>query len=101
MTHAQLIRAVAGATGESPRTVARLGFRLAPPRPAADLEPEDLHLALDCVFCGHATALVSGPGGLPPFAECPRCDVAFDYPPGDVYVAPARALTPTVRRTAG
>ena len=61
MTHTQLIRAVAGATGESPRTVARLGFGLAPHCPADDLEPEDLLLVLDCPFCGHSTELVGGP----------------------------------------
>ena len=100
MTHAQLIRAVAGATGDSPRTVARLGFGLAPHRPAADLEPEDLRLAVDCPFCGRASELVSGPGGLPPFAECGRCDVVFDFPPGDAYAASARALMPAATRIA-
>src|SRR5262245_39923405 len=91
MTHAQLIRAVNGATGESPRTIGRLGFVPLQRRPAA-LEPEDLRLAVDCPFCGQAAGLVAGPGGLPPLAECDRCDVVFDYPATDIYATSARAL---------
>jgi hypothetical protein len=91
MTHAQLIRAVAGATGESPRTLRRLGFTASRRRPVA-LEPEDLRLAVDCPFCGRPTGLAAGPDGLPASAECGRCDVAFDYPAADVYPASARAL---------
>jgi hypothetical protein len=64
------------------------------------LEPEDLLLATDCPFCGRAAGLASGPGGVPPFAECERCDVAFDYPPGDVYAASTRALMPATRHIA-
>lgn len=97
MTHAQLIRAVAGATGESPRTVRRLGFALAPARPG-EPEPHDLVLAVDCPFCGRPTSLAAGPGGPPAFAECAGCDVAFDYPAADVYLAPARTATPAAPR---
>ena len=35
MTRTQLTRAVAGATGESPRTILALGFQVAPARPRA------------------------------------------------------------------
>jgi hypothetical protein len=91
MTRSQLARAVAGATGESPRTIRARGFGPLPMR-RTGLEPEDLRLAVDCPFCGRPTALAAGPGGLPPLAECARCDVAFDYPPANVYAASERAL---------
>ena len=70
MTQAQLDRAVAGATGESLRTIRRLGFGLRPPR-RDDLEPEDLRLVVDCPFCGRPVAY-PGPArdGSPALAEC-------------------------------
>jgi hypothetical protein len=93
MTQAQLDRSIAGLTGESPRTIHRLGFGLqhAVPR---DLEPEDLRLVVDCPFCGRA---VPYPGtirdGSPALAECidPRCDVYFDFAIADVYAAATEA----------
>ena len=87
MTQAQLHRSVAGRTGESPRTVRRIGFQ--PHRPIGP-RPEDLRLVVDCPFCGTA---VSYPGrvgdGSQALAECqgPRCDVYFDFDPGEVYAA--------------
>ena len=84
MTQPQLDRAVALATGESLRTVRRLGFG-----PPATLEagPEGLALAVDCPFCGRPCAL-DGLGGTPPaMAECDPCDVYFDFRPGEVYAA--------------
>ena len=89
MTQMQLDRAVAAATGESLRTIHHLGFSDHAGRPA-DLEPEDLCLTLDCPFCG---AAVPAPGRRAAdrldFAECPRCDVAFDFADDEVYAAPA------------
>jgi hypothetical protein len=93
MTQAQLDRSIAVLTGESPRTIHRLGFGLQPATPR-DLEPEDLHLVVDCPFCGRA---VPYPGtardGSPTLAECadPRCDVYFDFDPSDVYAAATEA----------
>jgi hypothetical protein len=89
MTQAQLDRSIAGLTGESPRTIHRLGFGLQQAVPR-DLEPEDLRLVVDCPFCGRA---VPYPGttrdGSPALAECidPRCDVYFDFAIADVYAA--------------
>jgi len=86
----QLDRAVAAATGESLRTIHALGFG----RPA-ELEPEDLALCVDCPFCG---AAVPAPAPLPhadhapAFAECARCDVAFDCGDDEVYAAAAAAV---------
>ena len=51
MTQAQLDRSIAGLTGESPRTIRRLGFGLQPARPP-EPNPADLRLVVDCPFCG-------------------------------------------------
>ena len=85
MTQHELDRAVASATGESLHTVRGLGF--SPSRPGGDLEPEDLHLAVDCPFCGRACALAGGPDGLPAMAECDPCDFYFEYRAAEVYAA--------------
>jgi hypothetical protein len=91
MTQAQLDRSVAIRTGESLRTVHRLGFQ---PDGAGPLEPEDLRLVVDCPFCGRA---VPYPGrardGSPALAEClnPKCDVFFDFAEADVYAAESAA----------
>ena len=93
MTQAQLECAVAVATGESVRTVHRLGFGLVGPRP---LNPgaEGLRLLVDCHRCGSAAPM---PGRRHPdrivFAECPGCGVAFDFRDEEVYAA-----TPGIRR---
>ena len=87
MTQTQLEHAVADRTGESPRTIHRLGFGLLPEAP--HLESEDLRLVVDCPFCGRP---VEYPGlvgkGTPALAECsnPRCDVYFDFAVDDDYV---------------
>jgi len=87
MTQAQLDRRVADRTGESLRTVHRLGFQ---PGPAGPPEPEDIRLVVDCPFCGRAVPYPGRAGdGSPALAECPgpRCDVYFDFPEADVYAA--------------
>jgi hypothetical protein len=88
MTQAQLDRAVAATTGESIVTVKNLGFSLLSPRHNA-AEP-DVRLALDCPFCDRP---VPYPGrtrdGVPPMAECARCDVYFDFQPDEVYASVA------------
>ncbi len=96
MTQAQLVRTVARRTGESLATIRHLGFH-AQGGPPADLEPEDLHLAVDCPFCGKSNKLPSGPGGLPALAECDRCDVFFDYAPAEVYAAGPAMPDPSIR----
>ena len=87
MTQAQFDRSVADRTGESLRTVHRLGFQ---PDATGPLEPEDVRLVVDCPFCGRA---VPYPGrtrdGSPALAECinPGCDVYFEFAETDVYAA--------------
>jgi hypothetical protein len=92
MTHAQLHRAVAAATGESLCTIRQRGFGM----PAA-LEPEDVELVLDCPFCGKP---VPYPGtisqGLRPEAECQTCGVAFEFEDDEVYPAPAVVREPAL-----
>jgi hypothetical protein len=76
MTQRPLVRAVAGATGESVRTIQSIGFGV-----------------LDCLCCGRR---VPYPGGGDALAECLRCNVYFDVRPGEVYLAgpdPARAAS--------
>ena len=86
MTQAQLDRSVADRTGESLQTVHRLGFQ----PDSILLEPEEIHLVVNCPFCGRA---VPYPGrvrdGSLVLAEClnPSCDVYFDYDETDVYAA--------------
>jgi hypothetical protein len=98
MTQHQLDRALVRSTGESLRTLRRLGFGLSGP---AALEPEDLILAVDCPFCGRSCRLPGGPGELSPMAECDPCDVYFDLRPDDVIrrrVGLGRHLIPTLPR---
>ena len=87
MTQAQLDHEVADATGESLRTVHRLGFSALPDDPA-DREPDPLYLVVDCPQCLRP-ALYPGQladGSCPP-AECPGCDARFEFDIRDVYVA--------------
>jgi hypothetical protein len=88
MTQTQLDHAVAVATGESPRTVARLGFSLVPDGPD---EPPPLYLAVDCPHCRKPAWF---PGRLAdgscPLAECPGCDALFAFDLDDVRITAAR-----------
>ena len=86
MTRTQLERAVAGATGESLRTVRGLGFGLLAQHPA-DPRADELMLALDCPFCRHPVVLATGPGDEPGLAGCDSCDVEFDFDASEIYVA--------------
>ena len=86
MTQAQLDHVVARHTGESLRTVRRLGFRLQA-GPAADLEPEELHLAVDCPACGRPVPLHRGPADPTATATCGRCAAYFAFEARAVYAA--------------
>jgi hypothetical protein len=85
MTRMQLERAVAGATGESLRTVRGRGFGLLAEHPA-DPRADELMLALDCPFCRHPVVLQAGSGDEPGLAEGAYCDVEFDFEPHEVYI---------------
>ncbi|WP_337174678.1 hypothetical protein [Paludisphaera sp.] len=86
MTQSQLDRTVSRRTGEPLAVIRRLGFQARSGRPD-DLEAEDLHLAVDCPFCGGGVALSASPGGPPPLAGCGGCDVEFEFAAADVYAA--------------
>ena len=87
MTQRQLDLAVAGATGESLATIRRLGFVARADAPS-DLEPEDLHLAVDCPFCRSPVPYPGlARGGSAALAECDACDVFFDFDPDEVYAS--------------
>ena len=92
MTQHQLDRAVAAATGESLATIHRLGFN-AP----TELEPEEFQLAVDCPFCRRAVSYPGSIGdGSAALAECDRCDIYFDFVPGEVYAASLNDAAHTV-----
>ncbi len=89
MTQAQLRRSLARRTGESPRTLRRLGFQLAPLAPAGP-DPLDLRLVVDCPSCRRPVAYPGRAGdGSPALAECadPGCDLLFDFDPARVYAS--------------
>jgi hypothetical protein len=87
VTQTQINYAVAASTGDSIHTVRQLGFGLLAHEPH-DLEPEDLCLVLDCPFCRQPVPyLGTASSGEQAIAECDRCDVYFDFVPGEVYAA--------------
>ena len=83
MTQAQLDHEVADATGESVRTVNRLGFSVLPDGPSGR-EPGPLYLVVNCPHCRRA-ALYPGqpPDGSPPIAAAWTA-----YSPGSAKSAP-------------
>jgi hypothetical protein len=87
MTQTQLDRSVARTTGESLRTVHRLGFS-ALPGGTARPRPEALYLVVDSPCCNERSPF---PGqradGTRPLAECRRCEARFAFDLLDVYVA--------------
>ncbi len=87
MTQMLIDRAVSEATGESLRTVHRLGFS-ALPGGTARPQPEALYLVVDSPCCNERSPF---PGqradGTCPLAECPRCEARFAFDLLDVYVA--------------
>ena len=87
MTQAQLDRHVSRRTGESVRTVHRLGFSALPGGPD-DRVPDALYLVIDCPRC-RTPAHYPGRRAGGPFrpAHCPRCDAPFAFDLLDVYVA--------------
>ena len=87
MTQSQLDRSVARTTGESPRTVHRLGLSSLADGPD-EPHPEALYLVIDSPCC-HERSPFPGQradGTCPP-AECPRCEAPFAFDFLDVYVA--------------
>ena len=86
MRASQLVQAVARSTGDSLRTVRRLGFG----SPIA-LDPEDVALVVDCPFCRKPCPVPTMRRGETPMGECDPCDVYFDFDPAEIYTIPAQA----------
>jgi hypothetical protein len=81
---------VAACTGEPLAVISRLGFSLLTEtrkEPAAD----DICLVVQCPFCGRQ---VPYPGrsrdGSYSLAECPDCDVAFEFDDREVLLSSSR-----------
>ena len=87
MNQADLDRAVARVTGESRRTIARIGFHLQHDRPASS---DALCLVLVCPGCGAVVGV--SPTAASRDAECARCDAVYPYADDEVSVAPHAAL---------
>jgi hypothetical protein len=89
MRRLEIHRAVARATGESPRTISRRGFSLDHGRP----QPcDDLQFGLDCPGCGQQLLLDPRPlTQQPGEVECPRCDAIYDIHPEELHVVAAPA----------
>ena len=92
MMQAEIDRAVALATGESRRLIARRGFSLNDP---SSERADALQIALSCPGCGHQ--LVLHPQPFTPDAietKCVVCDAVYDIRPQELFVveAPRAAL---------
>ena len=100
MTQAQLNHRIAERTGESLAVIRRLGFNLVTER-RDQPGPEDICLVLHCPFCGDQ---VPYPGrsrdDSKALAECPGCDVDFEFDERDVFPASTRPVrAPTLARS--
>ena len=98
MTQSQLLRSVAGRTGESIGTLRRLGFGILAAEPGGP-EPGDMHPVVDCPSCSRPVPYPGrGADGLPALAACagPGCDLYFDFDPARVYAT--RSSSPSSRR---
>jgi hypothetical protein len=85
VTQRQLDRAVASRTGETLRTVNRFGFSLET-RDNDGPGTDRLRLLVDCPFCNRPADYPGlARGGAQALAECDRCDIFFDFTPGEVY----------------
>lgn len=86
MTRALFLSAVALATGESTKTIERVGFghkrRQQPDEPTRD----DPLAVIDCPCCGGTVVLAwNRKDELPDLAECRRCETEFPYAEREVY----------------
>ena len=90
MTRTQLHHSIAARTGEPLSVIRHLGFSLLT-EPRSEPAADDIRLVLHCPFCGHQVAY---PGrardGSHTLAECPDCDVYFEFDDREVFPASSR-----------
>ena len=92
MKQSELNHAVADATNETVSTIKSMGFSLADESTESDVADQQI-LVLDCPFCGTTVLLsANGPEELPELAECPNCDVVYDYADDEVYVVEIKQI---------
>jgi hypothetical protein len=100
MTRSRLHAAVAQATGESLRTINRIGFSEEADRGHDHSEASDPLKVVDCPCCGGAVVLTwCRFDRLPEFAECRRCETIVDYHPWEVYQLRLESIEPPTART--
>lgn len=83
MNQSTIDRSVARATGESRRTISRLGFSLLG---EPDQSSDDVAIACECGGCGHVIPI--RPKQLcysEPEAECVRCDALYPVTPDELF----------------
>jgi hypothetical protein len=90
MTRTRLHSSIAARTGEPLSVIRQIGFSLLTNN-RDEPKPEDIILVLHCPFCGEQ---VPDPGrtgdGSNALAECPDCDVYFEFEDGEVFPARSR-----------
>ena len=78
--------AVARATGDSLRSINRIGFSHMPDHVRDEVSPGDPLTVIDCPCCGGTVVLSwDRAEALPEFADCRRCETIIDYHPWEVY----------------
>ena len=86
MPHFLLLSAIAMATGETLRTVERMGFRHASRMRRDQPIKDDPVAVIDCPCCGGAVVLAwERTDELPEFADCRRCETVFPYFDSEIY----------------
>jgi hypothetical protein len=100
MTQAQLNHRIAARTGESLTVIRRHGFSLLTER-QSEPGPENIRLVLHCPFCRSQVPYPGRAGdGSQPLAECPDCDVYFEFDDREVFPASAKSSrTPATARS--
>jgi hypothetical protein len=91
MTRTQLNHSIAERTGESLSVIRRLGFSLVAGH-SREPRTEEIRLVLQCPFCNRQVPYPGrlGDGSKSP-AQCPDCDVEFEFDDCEVFPISARS----------
>lgn len=86
MSRILLLSAIAIATGETLRTVERIGFRHTFRARREQRIKDDPVAVIDCPCCGGTVVLAwKRTVELPEFADCRRCETVFPFTDSEVY----------------